>query len=455
MLSCKYLIIGSGETGLILARELAKSGQKIILAEQNEIGGSFLHSLDIPKNILKSEAEDFATGLRMYKNHPDTFTVLRKYRQKIQEKIWEKTKLQKNKLLNNLEKIENLEIIKGKAEITSKSLAEINSETERHLVGFEQVIVAIGKSGIQKITDIELKDIDFLHKHNIFLFHEIPSKLAILGCTLETLEIASIYAGLGVKVNIYESLEVQTVMPKLDRAAFNYVIKSLMKRNVSFNFETNIKEVQKNPETKELTLIDDKRQEYKNSHIYIRVQEIFSDDSVNLNKLGIRQSPEGIIANGNGRTVQTNISVLGNCFSQTSKQNKYANIFDYTEKELKKNSKNPSSLLGISSYFSEGEVSPNNLRIIKINSYEPVINIGLSERNAKAVHGTYIKVDIIENLENENFIKIIYKENTGQILGIVLAGKKYSELEIYAVVSLKKNSNYKQVRNFIRSYWGI
>ena len=37
MLDCKYLIIGSGQSGLILAKNLVKLGKKIILVEESEI----------------------------------------------------------------------------------------------------------------------------------------------------------------------------------------------------------------------------------------------------------------------------------------------------------------------------------------------------------------------------------------------------------------------------------
>ena len=110
MLKCKYLIIGSGETGLILAKELSKLKEKVILVEQAELGGSFLQTTDYPKTLLTKESEEFATSLKSLKNHPDTFSVLRKFRQKISDNITNNIKIETNSALNTIEKYENTEI---------------------------------------------------------------------------------------------------------------------------------------------------------------------------------------------------------------------------------------------------------------------------------------------------------------------------------------------------------
>ena len=104
MLKCKYLIIGSGETGLILAKELSKLKEKVILVEQAELGGSFLQTTDYPKTLLTKESEEFATSLKSLKNHPDTFSVLRKFRQKISDNITNNIKIETNSALNTIEK---------------------------------------------------------------------------------------------------------------------------------------------------------------------------------------------------------------------------------------------------------------------------------------------------------------------------------------------------------------
>jgi pyruvate/2-oxoglutarate dehydrogenase complex dihydrolipoamide dehydrogenase (E3) component len=455
MLKCKYLIIGSGQTGLTLAKELSTTNEQIILVEQGNLGGSFLQNLEYPKILLTKESQEFATALKSLKNHPDTFSVLRKFRQKISDTISNQIKLETNSVLNTLEKTENIKILRGTAEFSSKSLVEVNSENEKHLVNFEKAILAVGKNRMKQPKIKGIEEIDFLFRHNAFLFLEIPSKLAFLECTEETLEVASIYSGLGVKVDIFEEKSSQQTIPKLDRTGFNYAVKELMKRNVNFYFETKIKEIKK--DKKKIILIDDNRKEYEHSHIYLTIEESFKDDTLKLSKIQIKSSEYGIESSAQGKTKYNHIYALGDCSEKTNEKNKQSVIFDFIQREkadLEKQ-KGISNVLNLKNYFGEKDFLYSTLRIKKINTYSPVINVGLSERNARAIHGTYINTEIIETNQFSGFLKIIYKSNNGQVLGIVCTGDFCLKLSDYAILVLTTSQDYKSIRNYLRGRYGI
>jgi pyruvate/2-oxoglutarate dehydrogenase complex dihydrolipoamide dehydrogenase (E3) component len=455
MLKCKYLIIGSGETGLILAKELSKLKEKVILVEQADLGGSFLQTTDYPKTLLTKESEEFATALKSLKNHPDTFLVLRKFRQKISDNITNNIKIETNSALNTIEKYENTEILVGTAQFNSSSLVEVNSETERHLVNFEKVIIAVGKNRMKQPKLKGLSRVNFLFRHNVFLFKEIPSKLAIIGCALETLEVASVYSGLGVKVSIFEEKTSEQTIPKLDRTGFNYAIKELMKRNVNFYFETKIREIKQ--VEKKLILVDDNRKEYEKSHIYVIVDEFFKDNSLKLDKIQLSSDESGIETNNFGKTKQNGIFALGNCSNKSNQKNKYSLIYNFIKKEadLQKKKKGVSAVLDLKNYFGDRDFLYPTLRINKINTYCPVINVGLSERNAKAIHGTYIETEIIEDYHLSGFFKIVYKTNNNQVLGITCAGDFCKKFTDYAILALSLNQDYKTIRNYIRTRYGV
>ena len=448
MLDCKYLIIGSGQSGLILAKNLVKLGKKIILVEESEIGGSYLNSLEYPKYLMIQKSQEFASGLKLFKNYPETFSILTKYRQKLNLEIANQIN---KKIIEELEKNENIEIIKGRLEFVSKTLAEVNSKEERHLIGFEQAILALGKNSMLKPNIEGLEDIDFLFRHNVFLMDKIPSKLVIIGCSKETLEIASIFSGIGVKVEIFEQKSAQKIIPKIDRSLFNYLIKSLASRNVTFFFETEIKKLEKNK--KEIILIDQHSKNYSCSDIYFEIKESFGNDLVGLNKVDIKWVKDGIVCNEFGKTVHSHIWAFGECSSKIG--NKYSSIYNFIQKqnaEMQIKKQLPITILN--SYFNETTVSSINFQTIKIDSFNPIINVGLSEQNAQAIYGTQIKSDIIINDLLEGFLKIIYRENNNQVLGFMLAGDFCKHLEDYAVLSLRKNVSYRQVKNFLEAYRG-
>ena len=457
MLDCKYLIIGSGETGLILAKNLAKNGAKIILAEEAEIGGSYLNSFDYPKHLASQKSSDFFSALKLFKNNPETFSILTKYRQKLYLEMQTQIKEKQNEIINDLEKTGNVQIIKGRLEFVSKTLAEINSAEERHLIGFEQALLAIGKNSMLKPEIGGLEDVDFLFRHNVFSMTKIPSKLAIIGCTQENIEVASIFSGIGVKVEVFERKSAQKIFPKLDKSLFNYLLKSLSKRNVTFFFETEIKKIEK--DKKEPTLVDQNLKNYSCSDIYFEIKETFGSDLVGLKKVDLKWVKEGVVSNELGKTVHPHIWAFGECSSGSNDKNKYASIYNFIQKQNPDpQNKKTLPLTILNSYFGEVEVSPINLRTIRINteikSSNPISNIGLSEQNAQAVYGNHIKCEIITNNFLEGFLKIVYRENNDQVLGFMLAGDFCLRLEDYAVVSLRKNVNYRQVKSFLEAYRG-
>ncbi|RZK44983.1 MAG: FAD-binding protein, partial [Hymenobacter sp.] len=54
--SCDALIIGSGQAGNPLAKALAEAGQKVILVEEAQMGGSCLNYGCVPTKTLLASA---------------------------------------------------------------------------------------------------------------------------------------------------------------------------------------------------------------------------------------------------------------------------------------------------------------------------------------------------------------------------------------------------------------
>jgi len=456
MLDCNYLVVGAGQTGLVIAQELAGLGKKVILVEQGEIGGSYLFSYDIPKLLLQKEAKQFNSTLKVFKDHPDTFTVLRKFRQKINSRILSDVKKKQKQNELKLEKLENLKIVYGSAEFSSKSLAEVNSETERHLVSFEKCILATGNNTILKPSITGIDKVKFLHKHNAYLFDEIPSQIGIIGVTVENLELADIYSSLGVKVQIFEELESARSLKKIDRSGLNYLLKQLISKQVEFNFKTKITKVTKDKNG--IILIDAQKKEHLVSHIFVDVEENFDGESLGLSKIEISSTKKGINVNSSGLTDQKHIWAFGECASKCTPQNKYSSIYNYTQKlkTQQEEKKRGVKLLAGINFNILPEITPVNLSVIKINTDSPVLSVGFSELEAIARLGSHhIRTTVVDHDLFEGFAKLIVKQSSGQILGITLAGDFCIKLENYMIREFPKNLLYRDFRNFLRANWGI
>jgi len=453
MLKCHYLIIGSGETGLILAEELLKIGKSVILVEQNQFGGKYFNNYDYPKYLLKKESDDFAISLKLFKDYPDTFSVIRKYRQKISSKIESEFNKHRNKKLVLLEKQKAFKFLEGTAEFFSKSIVEVNSSTERHLISFQECLLATGKNKVKTQEILGLDYDDILTDKNVFLFKEIPTKLAINGLDAQSLEVASIYAGLGVKVTIFEEKSVKKVLPKIDKSALNHLISTLSARQIELLFETGIKQVKKSG--KQYVITDSLRSEHKFSDIYITLEDEFDGETLKLKKVGIKYTKKGITVNNSSKTSLNNVYAFGQASSIVTHLNKFATVYEYLKSKNKSKEGGQLELPIFGSYFSSKEISPLGIEVNKINTYSPVSNIGLSEADAINNFGTSTRSKIFSSNLYEGFFKLIYKQNNNQILGIILAGEFTTKLEDFALLVLKKKLTKPFVENYLQTVWGI
>lgn len=446
MIQCHYLIIGSGQTGLTIATKLANLGKPVILVEQTILGGTYIHNFETPKEALRKEAADFAISLKAFKDNPTTFPVLIKNRQKLSAKINSSVQSKFVNLREGLKVTKNLTIIKGQAAFVSKSLVEINSETERHLVNFDQCIVAVGKTQLIKPSLAGLDTIPFLYQHSAYLFQEIPSKLSILGLTKESLEVADVYSNLGVKVCLFEDGEMHKKLPKVDRSVLNYLVKKLTQKQVEFFFNTKIIKIKKTKSGLELK--DNLENSFDSSHVYTDLLENFSEENLGLSTVGITISKKGIVSDQFGRTTKKNILAFGECNSQSSENTKMAMINTYIEKEVK------SALADKKVVVSNiGLIGENDNKTIKINytfiaTTNPVATLALTENEAVGRYGSSAKSKTITLDAVEGFAKITYKDQTGEILGVSLAGEFCTKYEAYFASQFNKNFNIKQLSDF-------
>ncbi len=452
MLDCDFLVIGGGQTGLLVTQELLKLHKKVILVEQAELGGSYLYSFDIPRYLLKQEANLFTASLKLFKNYPETHSVISNYRKSIGDKIYKQIQEKRQYLEQEFAKSDLLKIIKGKAEFGSKSLAEVNSEEERHLVTYDQCVIAVGKNNMLKPKLLKNIETGFLHKYNVYNFQTVPKTLGIIGISVESLEVADIYANLGIKVKIFEKQDSSSVLRKMDRSGFNFVIKSLLNKQIDFHFSTNIETIQEQKD--KLVITDSKKTEFQLSHVYFDVEENFTEDGLRLDKIGIEQMPTGIIIKKDGRTSVDHIWALGECGNQSTDRIKLQNIFNLTQK-FKPSKPRTRLTVGKVDFLekinSSAEQSLDiNIPITRFLGSSPVSTIGLTESEARAKLGPIVEVELIESEVQEGFAKIIYNSNNNEALGVVLAGDYCNKLEIFVIREMTKNPQYKDLKAFVK-----
>ncbi len=208
MADYKYeiLVIGSGPAGESAAIMAAKSGIKVGMVERyGMIGGGCAHKGTIPSKALRQSVKQ----LMRFNNNP----VFRE----IGEPRW----LSYPKVLASAKKVipkqvemhgafiarNRINLHKGEAKFVDSHTVEVRHvDGGRDLLHAEKIIVATGSRPYQP------KDVDFNHPRvydsdSILEMEHTPRSLLIYGAGVIGCEYASIFAGLGVKVDLINSRE--------------------------------------------------------------------------------------------------------------------------------------------------------------------------------------------------------------------------------------------------------
>lgn len=436
MLFHRVVIIGAGESGCKVAIKLAQSEIDVLLVENNEIGGSYIYSHDIPKKAFKE------------------IDVVEKSKLSNLSKIINRTVgLKLKKLKTKIAKYPNLKIIKGSAKFLTKQLLEITQPDNRMVVSFEECVISTGKQKMEMPSINGLNSITFMHQHNSYYGDDIPSSVAVIGCNPESLEFADIYADLGVKVKIFDSNETNKILVHHDATTVNYLIQSLLAKNVEFFFGADINLIQKkisdNLNSSAVQLFDQEQNEYLTDSLYTNVHECF-EDTVGLLSLGIKFNEGGILVTDGYQTALRNIYAFGSNIQRFKLVNQniiLANLADKIIHNVKADSKSRSVVLFNSNNSNQTNfLKEVNFGVHQINTINPIATLGLSYRQATGQFGSLVKFEIYLHLEYNGFVKVIYNDQSGQLFGIALAGQTCKKINDIAFLSLKNNQNHKEFK---------
>jgi dihydrolipoamide dehydrogenase len=277
------------------------------------------------------------------------------------------------------------------------------------------------------------------------MLDNIPSRLAVIGFTARNLEVASLYANLGIKVEIFEAKPVQQCIKAMDRTALNYLMKKMMSKQVEFYFQTRVVKVDKKRSSSmiKLTLQGGKlgEEEVREfSHCFIWANEVFNPSQLKLKTVNLKSTVRGIVTDKTGRTNQKNIFAFGEASAYTTEGSKLAMLNEFVRAELPKaKAQEYDSIYPIISSFSW------------IRSNPDILTIGMTEIEAIAKFGPQIKSKLVQLDSVEGFVKVSFKNTNEQIVSIVLAGEMAKRLNTLAFFAIERNVAVKDFLGYLKT----
>lgn len=406
-------IVGGGPGGYVAAIRSAQGGKKVLIIEENRLGGTCLNYGCIPTKALVSSIDALEKIRRS-----ESFGIEVGEVKFSLEKIMNRKNEVVNTLVSGIEHLMNvheIEYVNGKAEVKDSETLTVKNKSIDATIKFQKLIIATGsKTAILPIEGADSEDI--LTSQELLEMKEVPSSLTIIGGGVIGMEFAFIYNALGTKVNVVEFFP--QILNNMDADVAEVIRTSAVEKGINIYESakastiksaldgTKIVEINENNESK--YIISEK--------VAMAVGRKANLESLDLTKLGVElnERRNGIMVDANMRTSNPNVYAIG----------------DITNKI---------QLAHIASH--QGIVAADNINGIEnemcydlvpsaIFTMPEVAHVGLNEKDAGAQNIDYLtgKFPLMANGkaqamgETEGFVKLIASRETRKIIGGTIVG---------------------------------
>ncbi|CAB3738914.1 Soluble pyridine nucleotide transhydrogenase [Paraburkholderia graminis C4D1M] len=203
-IECDMLVLGSGPGGYSAAFRSADLGMKTVLVERySTLGGVCLNVGCIPSKALLhtalviDEAEALGShGITFGKPQID-LDKLRDFKSGVVKKL--------TGGLAGMAKMRKVEVVTGTASFVDPYHMEVQVDGGRKIVKFKQAIIAAGSDAV-KLPFIP-QDPRVVDSTGALELRQIPQRMLVIGGGIIGLEMATVYATLGAKIDVVEMLD--------------------------------------------------------------------------------------------------------------------------------------------------------------------------------------------------------------------------------------------------------
>lgn len=232
-------ILGGGPAGYVVAIRAAQLGAKVVLIEENELGGVCLNRGCIPtKALLKTS--DTSAEIKSSKE----FGI----EASIRYIDWGVAVGRKDRVVKNLSTgveqlllAKGITIIKGRGTVASDRKLIVQTSDKEIEVNCKKIILTTG--AVPMLPHIKGIDMDGVITSNEALNMEfLPQSMVIIGAGVIGLEFATMLSQLGVKITVIESND--RILASEDSEVAAELLKLLKRQGISFKLSSKVSEIQ-------------------------------------------------------------------------------------------------------------------------------------------------------------------------------------------------------------------
>jgi dihydrolipoamide dehydrogenase len=418
------VILGGGTGGYVSAIRASQLGLKVAIVEKDKLGGTCLHRGCIPSKSLLRSAEVYSHAKRMDSFGVEVSNVTLNF-----QKVQERKQTIVNQLYRGVQYLMQkgkIHVLEGYGEITdafstSMNLAEvtITKAREKQVVTAKHVIIATG-SAPRDIPGFAIDGKTTLTSDHALQLEKLPSSIVIVGGGVIGIEWASMLIDFGVEVSVVESMD--RILPQEDPDISKEMQKILKKKGLKIYTSAKVQDVVTVSDGVQVSIeIRGKVKEFEAEKLLLSVGRKANIDSIGLENAGIEVVNHVIQTNEYYQTSVPHIYAIGDVIGGLQ----LAHVASHE------------GIIAVE-HIAGQNPSPMNYQGVPkcVYSHPQTASVGLTEQEAQE-QGFSVKVGkfpftaigkALVNGEAEGFAKIIFDEQTKQLLGVHMVGPNVTDL---------------------------
>ncbi len=418
--SFDLVVVGGGPGGYVAAIRASQLGMKVALVEREHLGGICLNWGCIPTKALLRSSE-----IHHMLHNLDAYGLSAKEIKFDIKKVVERSRGVATQLsggIGHLLKKNKVTVFMGFGELAGNGQLNVKDKKAviTDVIAAKHIILATGaRARVLKGFEPDGKLI-WSYKEAM-VPDSMPKSVAVVGSGAIGSEFASFYNDMGAEVTLFEAMD--RVLPVEDEEVSTFVHKAFSKQGITVKPKTKVLGVEKG--AKDLTLSfeeNGKKQTAKFDRLIMAVGIVANVEGIGLEKTNVKTEKGHIVVDEYLKTAEPGVYAIGDCVPGPWLAHKASH----------------EGIICVEKIAGEKDVHPLNHKNIPGCTYcrPQVASIGLTEAQAKKA-GFKLKVGRFPYMGNgkaialgepEGFIKTIFDEKTGELLGAHMVGAEVTEL---------------------------
>ncbi len=426
------IVIGSGPGGYVCAIKLSQLGKKVAVVEKEHLGGTCTNWGCIPTKALLTSAHLYSEILEKAEKLGIIATPSFEFSKIVAH--MNKTVMMSRKGIEFLFKKNNIQLVKGTAEIADKNTVKIKETGEE--LKTESLVLAHGSvptmfPPFDSVEGIWTSD-------DVFKMQKLPKSITIVGGGVIGVEFATFFSTLGVSVNVVEILK---LLPYEDDDVSEEVRKSLKKKGVQIFENSKAEDVEKTEDGFILKV------QTPNGHIELRSEKLLvavgrrPNIPEDVKNLGV-EIERGVKTDERMRTNIPNVYAIGDIRGKIM----LAHVASYEGITVALNIAGIEAKMDYSAVpsivFSNPEVASTGVREKDVDKEKVIISKFPISANGRAR----------TMLENAGFVKVIADKETKKVLGASIVSPFATDLIMEAVVAVRNGLTAEELEHSIHPH---